>query len=49
MSLEQALEFIKEDELVEATPQNIRIRKKVLEANKGQSRRDEQVNLIFVR
>ncbi|MBI3354347.1 MAG: translational GTPase TypA [Nitrospirae bacterium] len=34
MSLEQALEFIKEDELVEATPQNIRIRKKVLEANK---------------
>ncbi len=34
MSLEQAMEFIKEDELVEVTPQNVRLRKKVLEANK---------------
>ncbi|MCC6346856.1 MAG: translational GTPase TypA [Nitrospirales bacterium] len=34
MSLEQALEFIKEDELVEVTPQSVRLRKKVLEANK---------------
>ncbi|MBI1912293.1 MAG: translational GTPase TypA [Deltaproteobacteria bacterium] len=34
MNLEQALEFIKEDELVEVTPQSIRLRKKVLEANK---------------
>jgi GTP-binding protein len=34
MSLEQAIEFIKEDELVEVTPQSIRLRKKVLEANK---------------
>jgi GTP-binding protein len=34
MSLEQALEFIKEDELVEVTPQSIRLSKKVLEANK---------------
>jgi len=30
MSLEQALEFIDEDELVEVTPNNIRIRKKLL-------------------
>ena len=30
MSLEEALEFIKADELVEITPQNIRIRKKIL-------------------
>ncbi|MEN8261062.1 MAG: translational GTPase TypA, partial [Pseudomonadota bacterium] len=30
MSLEQALEFIDEDELVEVTPQSIRIRKKML-------------------
>ncbi|RLW70698.1 MAG: hypothetical protein B6D71_05425, partial [gamma proteobacterium symbiont of Stewartia floridana] len=29
-SLEQALEFIEEDELVEVTPQEIRIRKKYL-------------------
>lgn len=34
LSLEEAIEFIKEDELVEITPQNIRLRKKVLEANK---------------
>ena len=34
LSLEQAIEFIKEDELVEITPQSIRLRKRVLEANK---------------
>ncbi len=33
-NLEQAIEFIREDELVEVTPQSIRMRKKVLEANK---------------
>ena len=33
LSLEQAIEFIKEDELVEVTPQSIRLRKKVLQAN----------------
>ena len=30
MTLEQAIDFIEEDELVEITPQSIRIRKKVL-------------------
>ncbi len=34
MSLEQALEFIKEDELVEVTPRSIRLRKQVLEAGR---------------
>lgn len=38
LSLEQALEFIKEDELVEVTPQSIRLRKKALEANKRPKR-----------
>jgi GTP-binding protein len=33
LNLEQALEFIKEDELVEVTPKSIRLRKKVLKAN----------------
>jgi GTP-binding protein len=33
LSLEQALEFIAEDELVEVTPQTIRLRKRVLRAN----------------
>jgi GTP-binding protein len=32
MSLEQAIEFIKEDELVEVTPKVIRLRKKILES-----------------
>jgi len=40
MSLEQALEFIKEDELVEVTPQSIRLRKKVLEAGKRPKSRE---------
>ncbi len=34
LSLEEALEFIKEDELVEVTPKNIRLRKKILQAGK---------------
>ncbi|MEW6066944.1 MAG: translational GTPase TypA [Nitrospirota bacterium] len=34
MSLEQAIEFIKEDELVEVTPTSIRLRKRILEANR---------------
>jgi GTP-binding protein len=34
LSLEQAIEFIKEDELVEVTPHSVRIRKKILESNK---------------
>jgi len=40
MNLEQALEFIKEDELVEITPQSIRLRKRVLEANKRPKYKD---------
>ena len=33
LSLEQALEFIREDELVEVTPSSIRMRKKTLASN----------------
>lgn len=33
LSLEQALEFIREDELVEVTPSSIRMRKKILASN----------------
>ena len=33
LNLEQAIEFIREDELVEVTPKSIRLRKKVLHAN----------------
>jgi GTP-binding protein len=34
MTLEKAIEFIRDDELVEVTPTSIRIRKKILQANK---------------
>jgi GTP-binding protein len=33
MSLEQALEYIEEDELVEVTPTSIRLRKEMLSEN----------------
>ena len=33
MSLEQALEWIREDELLEVTPSSLRLRKRVLQAN----------------
>jgi GTP-binding protein len=34
LNLEQAIEFIAEDEFVEVTPKTLRIRKKVLQANR---------------
>ena len=37
LSLEQALEFIREDECVEVTPASVRLRKLVLDASKRQS------------
>jgi GTP-binding protein len=40
-SLEQALEFIDDDELVEVTPASIRLRKKTL--NEGDRRRDSRL------
>jgi GTP-binding protein len=38
MNLEQAIEFIAEDELVEVTPKSLRLRKKILQANKRPKR-----------
>lgn len=40
LSLEQALEFIAADELVEVTPQTIRLRKRVLRANERPKRKE---------
>src|SRR6476620_5421272 len=49
MTLEQALEYIEEDELVEATPQSIRLRKDLLSENArkkaGKSRAAETVEV----
>ena len=33
LNLEQALEFIRDDEFVEVTPHSIRLRKKILQQN----------------
>jgi GTP-binding protein len=43
LSLEQALEFIADDELVEVTPQTIRLRKRVLAANLRPKRKEAEV------
>ncbi len=46
MSLEQAIEFIEEDELVEVTPLNIRLRKKILDSKtrEREARRENKEN-----
>jgi GTP-binding protein len=41
MSLEQALEFIAEDELVEITPINIRLRKRILNSEQRAKSRNK--------
>jgi hypothetical protein len=38
MLLDQSIEFIAEDELIEATPQNIRLRKMELDKSKRHSK-----------
>jgi GTP-binding protein len=40
LSLEQAIEFIGEDELVEVTPKNVRLRKRVLRFNERPKRKE---------
>jgi GTP-binding protein len=40
LSLEQAIEFIGDDELVEVTPQDIRLRKRVLRANERPKKKE---------
>jgi GTP-binding protein len=40
LSLEQAIEFINDDELVEVTPKSIRLRKKVLASNQRPKKQD---------
>jgi len=42
LNLEQAIEFIAEDELVEVTPKSLRLRKKILQANR-RPRRNAQL------
>ena len=45
LSLEQALEFIAEDELVEVTPKTIRLRKRVLAANLRPKRKESSADV----
>jgi len=38
LNLEQAIEFIAEDEVVEVTPKSLRLRKRILQANRRPKR-----------
>jgi GTP-binding protein len=44
LTLERAIEFIKEDEMVEATPRSIRLCKRVLSADRRHRLRGEKLN-----
>jgi GTP-binding protein len=44
LTLEEAIEFIAEDEYVEVTPQSIRLRKKILEYNKRPKKHKHKIN-----
>jgi predicted membrane GTPase involved in stress response len=48
LSLEQALEFIREDECIEVTPGSVRLRKVVLEASKRQSAASKKARALAV-
>ena len=41
MGLEQAIEFINDDELVEVTPKSIRLRKRILASNMRPKRSED--------
>ena len=45
LNLEQAIEFIAEDELVEVTPRSLRLRKKILQANRRPRRNAQPVEV----
>jgi GTP-binding protein len=46
LSLERAIEFIEDDELVEVTPKSIRLRKRILnETARLRARKREKVNV----
>jgi GTP-binding protein len=42
LNLEQAIEFIADDEYVEVTPKSLRLRKKILQANKRPKRKEDR-------
>ena len=44
LTLEKAIEFIKDDEMAEVTPRSIRLRKTILSANKRHRLRAEKLN-----
>jgi GTP-binding protein len=46
LNLEQAIEFIADDEFVEITPKSLRLRKKVLQSNKRKKRAVEAVEEV---
>ena len=45
MTLEDALEYIDDSELVEITPKNVRIRKKILDMAEARRMRSQGINV----
>src|SRR5437588_8421578 len=41
LTLEQAIEFVADDEMVEVTPNTLRLRKKILQANRSEEHTSE--------
>jgi GTP-binding protein len=41
LNLEQAIEFVADDEMVEVTPKSLRLRKRILQANRRPRRNDK--------
>jgi GTP-binding protein len=46
LSLERALEYISADEYVEATPKNLRLRKKILDENQRKRAQQNRLSKI---
>ena len=47
MSLEKAIEFIQDDELVEVTPKSIRLRKKILDSKEEKEQTEVNKTIII--
>jgi GTP-binding protein len=47
LSLERALEYIGDDEFVEATPRTLRLRKKILDANERKRAANRKTTLVM--
>jgi len=47
MSLEEVLSYVRDDELIEVTPKNIRLRKAILDPNERKKAQKTNANMVF--